>query len=74
VGSGWIAVLRLFRNIGWDKMGTSSGGNYWKRFPMRNGRQWKMSKKEFPISLKMGIPKNGFTPLLVIALLVSLKL
>ena len=29
VGSGWIAVLRLFRDIGWDKLGTSSGGNYW---------------------------------------------
>jgi hypothetical protein len=29
-GLGWIAVLRLFRNIGWDEMGTSSGENYWK--------------------------------------------
>jgi hypothetical protein len=27
-GSGWIAVLRLFRDIGWDKLGASSGGNY----------------------------------------------
>ncbi len=30
VVSGWIAVLRLLRNIGWGKMGTSSGGTYWK--------------------------------------------
>jgi len=30
VGSGWIAVLRLFRNVGWDKMWASSGGSYWK--------------------------------------------
>jgi hypothetical protein len=30
VGSDWFAVLKLFRNIGWDKLGTSSGENYWK--------------------------------------------
>lgn len=27
VVAGWIAVLRLFRNIGWDKLGASSGKN-----------------------------------------------
>ncbi len=25
MGSGWIAVLRLFRDIGWDKLGASRG-------------------------------------------------
>jgi hypothetical protein len=30
VVSGWIAVLRLFRDIGRDKLGASSGGNYRK--------------------------------------------
>ncbi len=26
-GSGWIAVLRLLRDIDWDKFGVSSGEN-----------------------------------------------
>ncbi len=30
VGSGWVAVLRLFKDIEWDKLGASGGENYWK--------------------------------------------
>ncbi len=30
VVSSSIAVLKLFRDIGWDKLEASSGGNYWK--------------------------------------------
>jgi len=55
VGSGWIAVLRLFRNVGWDKRWASSGGSYWKltaRWIWGGSLAWKRFTSREPLNLK----------------------
>ena len=52
VGSGWIAVLRLFMDIGWDKLGASNYGNYWKLAAFRRNPDKPLYEIPWPVVKK----------------------